>query len=120
MNDFGSILEIRLPEHRPRAHEQEGLRPCMLVLDPSKLQKVPFPQLWVAPITSTMLPEGENRIRLEDGDGGLALGGTLLLDQMRAVDLSRLRSRHGQLSGAKLERVKNAVKALFDKALEGV
>jgi mRNA interferase MazF len=120
VNDFGSILEIRLPEHRPRGHEQEGLRPCMLVVDPSKLQKVPFPQLWIIPITSTVLPEGANRIRLEDGDGGLALGGTLLVDQMRAIDLSRLRKRHGQLSGAKLEEIKNAVQALFDLSLEGV
>jgi mRNA-degrading endonuclease toxin of MazEF toxin-antitoxin module len=118
MSDFGTIIEMRLPEHRPRAHEQEGLRPCVFVFDPSTMQKVTFPQLWVIPITSTYLPEGATRLRLEDGDGGLAKGGTALLDQMRAVDLSRLRQRHGKLSGDRLEKLREAVKAMFDKALE--
>lgn len=119
MSDFGRLLEIRFPEHRPRAHEQEGLRPCVLVLDVARLQRLAFPQLWVIPITSNYLPEGATRIKLEDGDGGLAKGGTLLLDQMRCIDISRLRGTHGQLSGEKLEQVKAAVSKMFDAALEG-
>ena len=117
MSEFGLILEVRFPEHKPRAHEQEGLSPCLLILDTGRLQSVAFPQLWVAPITSTHLESGATRVQLNNGDGDLELGGTLMLDQMRAIDVSRMRGQFGRIQGTKLEEIRSALVDIFQLIL---
>jgi mRNA interferase MazF len=112
------ILDIDIPRHDPQGHEQEGRRPCLLILDFGSLQRLTFPKVLIAPITKRPMKKAALHVPLKAGDGGLKLGGTLLLDQIRVVDASRIHGQYGKLEGDALERSRAALKNIFDKALE--
>ena len=52
MNAFGQVIRVQFPLRRPQGHEQEGLRPALIVSDPTNQQALESPMLIVAPITS--------------------------------------------------------------------
>lgn len=118
MNLFGLVLEISLPERRPSGHEQSGLRPCSIVADSGQHQRLNFPQYLVCPITSTMLETGLMRIRIEAGTADLRLPGTILIDQLQAVDVGRVTGAFGRLTPIELEPVRLGLRALLGEALD--
>lgn len=48
----GDIVSADFPEHNPQGHEQEGLRPAVVVGVPHGLGTSRFPTLLLAPLTS--------------------------------------------------------------------
>jgi mRNA-degrading endonuclease toxin of MazEF toxin-antitoxin module len=115
---FGQLVSFRLSERVPTGHEQTGLRPCLLIADLGQHQRLNYPMLLVAPITSTMLQPGLLRIRLEAGWGGLEQAGTILLDQLTSVDVSRLRGSFGSLTEEQLVPVRTGLTSIFQTILE--
>lgn len=114
-NIFGLVLEIRLPERRPSGHEQTGLRPCLVIADAGLHQHLNFPQYIICPITSTLLEAGLMRVILPEGSAGLRLPGTILLDQLQAVDVGRVVGFYGRLEELQLEPVRLGLRALFQE-----
>ena len=110
---FGLVLEIRLPERRPSGHEQTGLRPCLVIADSGFHQRLNFPQYIICPITSTILESGLMRVHLEAGTAGLKLSGTILIDQLQAVDVGRVVGAYGRLTAVELEPVRSGLQALL-------
>jgi mRNA interferase MazF len=49
-------------------------------------------------------------VRLDAGDGGLAQASKVLLDQIRAVDKSRIGNRVGMLTSARMEEIDRAIR----------
>ncbi len=118
MSIFGQIIQAVFPERKPAGHEQHGIRPALVISDPSTKQKLESPMLIVAPITTKDKKAGAVRVKLEAGEGGVPDTSTILCDQITALDVSRIRNYYGRLEGAKLEEAKNAVKTALADLLE--
>jgi len=79
-HNTGQILNVYLPSRIPQGHEQEGMRPCVLLANPSEVQLLRFPVLIIAPMTTQSLDPLPLYPRLEKGTGGLPMDSTVLLD----------------------------------------
>ena len=115
---FGQVLEIRLPQRKPVGHEQTGIRPCLIIGDPGIHQKTNFPQYVICPITSTILEPGLMRVAIHEGMAGLTRPGTLLLDQIQAVDVGRITGAYGRFTALELEPVRAGLRTLFSEIIE--
>ena len=78
----GLILWIRLPERVPPGHEQRGLRPCVLIKDPSSIHPIRFSVILIAPLTSKLIPEQLLYPRLKAGVANLPVENSVLLYQL--------------------------------------
>ncbi len=91
------------PEHAPGGHEQEGLRPAVVVGLPTQVGRPRFPVLLLAPLTTFRKQDWVSAAPnlypvLPSGTAGLPSQSVVLLDQTRALDVARLRRWLGQLS----------------------
>ena len=118
MNAFGQVIRVQFPLRRPQGHEQEGLRPALIVSDPTNQQALESPMLIVAPITSQTKKAGVLRVLLGVGDGGLTEESTILCEQLTSIDVSRIRGYYGRLDGVKLEEARTAIQAALADLLE--
>ncbi len=114
---LGDVLLISLPAHAPEGREQVGVRPAVVVGLPESLGVPRFPLCIVAPLTTR---EGEWSRRAPDlfprlgaGSGGLTKDSTVLLDQVRSVDPSRVRGYLGSLSGRDFDPIQSGVRRIF-------
>lgn len=114
---LGDVLLISLPAHSPEGREQVGVRPAIVVGLPESLGVPRFPLCIVAPLT-TRKGEWIRRApelypRLGAGSGGLTRDSTVLLDQVRSVDLSRVRGYLGSLPGRDFVLIQSGVRRMF-------
>ena|SRR5438034_6951250 len=114
---FGDILLIALPSHTPRAHEQEGSRPGVVVGLPERAGEPRYPTVFVVPLTtqegawSRKAPLLYPRLRA--GAGGLPRPSIVLLDQLRSVDVQRVSRYLGSLTGEELKPIQDGLKQIF-------
>ncbi len=109
----GSIVFADLGAHEPGGHEQEGARPCLVVGNPALVHSPRFRVVLVSPMTKAELPACTLYPRLAAGDGGLARGGTVLLDQTRAIDLRGVMFLIGSLEEDAYRPVAEGLRAIF-------
>ena len=83
----GSVVLVRLDPIE--GHEQAGVRPAVVVSDPSRASKARFPLIAVVPVTRTAVP-GPWSIRVAAGTGGLRADSSVLVDQVRSIDVGRI------------------------------
>jgi mRNA interferase MazF len=103
----GDVYLAAFPEHDPRGHEQEGIRPTLILAVPRRPR---FPVLLAAPMTtdhgqSWARAAPETYVRLAKGTGGLPADSILLLDQTRSLDAARVRRFLGSLDKKALDAV---------------
>lgn len=103
----GEIYLAEFPEHDPRGHEQQGIRPAMVLAIP---QRARFPVLWMIPITSDrgqpwVKSSNHLYLRLPKGAGWLPADSILLLDQLRSLDAKRVKRFVGVVSDAQFKKV---------------
>jgi mRNA interferase MazF len=118
----GTIVIVALPSLRPPGHEQERTRPCVVIANPDDMGRTRFPVLYVAPMTttfgnwanlqSTLYPT------LKNGMGGVNANSVVLLDQIRIIDVSRIRASTGVLSDTELQPIRAGMRAVFAEMLE--
>lgn len=99
----GDVVTAAIPERVPSGHEQEGVRPAVVVGLPDRLGPGRFPVVVVVPFTSYraqawVAASPERYPRFAAGVAGLRSPSVALLDQVLALDLRRLQKRRGQLS----------------------
>ena len=85
-------------------HEQQGLRPCVVVSSPAVASNQRYPLLGVIPVTGTP-GEGALYPALEPGDSGLRNPSWALIDQVRAIDKRRVRKIFGRLPAKELATI---------------
>lgn len=78
-------------------HEQRGVRPCVVVSDPSIVTDQRYPLVCVVPVTGTP-GEGLLYPALTPGRSGLAKKCYALIDHLRSVDKRRVRRLFGKLA----------------------
>ncbi|KLU63442.1 mRNA interferase endoA [Peptococcaceae bacterium CEB3] len=88
----GDVVLISLPPHEPKGHEQEGLRPAIIIAIPNG--HVRYPVAIVVPVTSqTGNWTNQNPklyIQIPQGTRGLPKLSVALIDQVRAIDVMRV------------------------------
>ncbi len=85
-------------------HEQQGLRPCIAVSDPSVNADQRFPLIAVVPVTSTA-GTGALYPALSPGASGLTRTSCALVDHVRSIDKRRIRRTFGQVSTSELASI---------------
>jgi mRNA interferase MazF len=88
----GDVVLINLPSHNPKGHEQEGIRPAVIVGVPSG--DVRYPVAIVVPLTTQFggwVRKNPNLYpTIQSGTAGLPQKSVALCDQIRAVDTHRV------------------------------
>lgn len=90
----GSVVLVELDP--AIGHEQQGLRPCIVVSDPDVIGDQRFPLVCVVPVTGTA-GEGLLYPPLAPGKSGLAKRSFALIDHLRSLDKRRIRRVFGVL-----------------------
>lgn len=115
------VLTVQLPEHVPPGHEQNGYRPAIVVGLPERLGTPRFPNVIVVPLTSEKGREWSGRAAdlyptVRAGRGGLTRDSVVLIDQIRAIDLSRVVRYIGTLSSDDFRPIKTGLAKLLELA----
>jgi mRNA interferase MazF len=90
-------------------HEQQGIRPCVVVTDPEVLQDQRFPMLCVVPITRTP-GEGALYPALSPGQSGLRVQSYALVDQVRSVDKRRVTRVFGRITQDEMRMIEEGLR----------
>lgn len=93
-------------------HEQQGVRPCVIVTDPEVTEDQRFPMVCVVPITKTR-GEGALYPSLAPGTSGLRANSYALVDQIRAVDKRRITRIFGSVGGEELIAIDEGLRLLL-------
>jgi len=114
----GWILRVNLEKRVPSGHEQEGVRPVVVIGVPAKIGKPRYPMLIIVPLTTdrnAKWSEGSPLLypRIPAGSGGIQNDSLALLDQIRAVDVSRVVAKAGELSDVALKPILNGLKHML-------
>lgn len=115
---FGQVIQVAFPNRSPKGHEQTGIRPALVIADPTNQQKLESPMLIVAPMSTQKKTSGALRVQLLAGDAGIPQDSIIMCEQLTSIDVSRIRRAYGRLEGAKLEEAKSAVKTALADLLE--
>lgn len=115
---FGDVINVRLPNHSPQGHEQEGFRPAIVVGLPGNFTQPRFPLIFIVPVTSDhsqswILAAPELYLRLPAGSGGLRSASVVLMDQLRSLDIDRIVNFKGSLSKDEVARLQQIIKQIF-------
>jgi mRNA interferase MazF len=97
--DRGAVVLVELDLTVGR--EQQGVRPCVAVSDPSVNAAQRFPLIAVVPVTGTA-GVGALYPALSPGTSGLTKTSYALIDHLRSIDKRRIRRVYGQLSSSEL------------------
>lgn len=111
----GDVVLINLPSHHPRGHEQEGVRPAIVVAVPRGHLR--YPVVIVVPVTS----QSGNWARqnpslyqqLPRGTAGFPKTSIALIDQIRAVDVGRIQSYLGTIDARLYQKIRHSLVELF-------
>lgn len=119
--ELGAVLLVNFPFHTPQGHEQEGLRPAILVGLPATAGPPRYPVLFMTPLTTyrqqNWAAQAPNLYPvLSAKTGGLTVDSVALIDQTRALDATRARALLGQLSPQNYVPIVHALRLTFGLA----
>lgn len=113
----GDVVLVSLPIHQPRGHEQEGVRPVIIVAVPHGYLR--YPVAIVVPVTSqTGIWASQNStlyLQIPQGTGGLPKKSVILIDQVRSIDVNRITSYIGTLEEQLLQNIRQSLVELLTK-----
>ncbi|HET7480772.1 MAG TPA: type II toxin-antitoxin system PemK/MazF family toxin [Rubrobacteraceae bacterium] len=101
--EIGDVVSALFPLHRPGGREQEGYRPAVVVGLPEFAGTPRFGALIFTPMTTDRGQAWARRSpelypRYPEGTANLKSPSVCLLDQVRALDVGRVRDYRGTLS----------------------
>lgn len=115
--EVGSVLLVALPAQEPGGREQQGLRPAVVVGVPEAAGTPRFPVSIVVPLTTRDGSWAERSTelypKLRAGSGGLQRDSVALLDQVRSLDVSRVRGYLGSLKKEELDPMRAGLQRIF-------
>ena len=108
--DRGTVIVVELDP--TIGHEQQGVRPCIIVSDPDVTSDQCFPLLCVVPITGTA-GDGLLYPALAPGKSGLAKQSYALIDHLLAIDNRRVRRVFGEIATGEMAAVNDGLAAFL-------
>jgi mRNA interferase MazF len=98
----GAIVVVELDP--TLGHEQQGVRPCIVVSDPDVIGDRRFPLVCVVPVTGTP-GDGLLYPPIAPGPSGLSKRSFALIDHLRSIDKRRIRRVFGELAREEMAAV---------------
>ena len=116
--EIGDVVSALFPLHQPGGREQEGYRPAVVVGLPELAGTPRFGVLIVAPMTTDRGQEWAKRSpelypRYPAGTANLRSASVCLLDQVRSLDVARVRGYRGTLSGEEYAPIRNGLEKVI-------
>lgn len=116
---IGYVVTAKFPSQNPSGREQEGYRPAIVVGLPSRLGKLRFPLVFVVPMTTDRGQEWADinpnlYVRFLAGVAGLKSPSIALLDQARAIDVSRIAAYRGSLASQEYAAIAEALQKIIE------
>ena len=90
-------------------HEQQGMRPCVILSDPVVTSDQRYPLVCVVPLSGTP-GRGALYPAVSPGSSGLRKPSWALCDQLRSVDKRRIRRLVGMLTAEEVRSVEDGVR----------
>jgi mRNA interferase MazF len=120
----GDVVTFKFPSQVPRGREQEGFRPAIVVGLPSRLGKLRFPLIFVVPMTTDRGQDWVRNspnlyVRFAAGVAGLKSLSIALLDQVRAIDVSRVVFYRGSLTSQQYAAMAQALRQMIESPCSG-
>ncbi|MCA6519562.1 MAG: type II toxin-antitoxin system PemK/MazF family toxin [Pseudanabaena sp. M110S1SP2A07QC] len=118
---IGDVITAKFPTQNPSGREQEGYSPAIVVGIPSRLGKLRFPLVLVIPMTTDRGQEWADinpnlYVRFSAGVANLKSPSIALLDQVRAIDVSRIVAYRGSLTPQQYEAIAESLQKIIDPA----
>ena len=107
--------EIWIADLNPQIGTEPGKTRPVLVIQTNLLNKIPHPSTIICPITTKVEKETDIlRVHLKKGMGNLNENCDIMIDQIRAIDNSRLVKKIGDLPADLTEQVKENIIITLD------
>jgi mRNA interferase MazF len=109
----GDIILVELPQADTSGHEQEGVRPALVVHDDATNNQLSV--VMIVPMTSNLkLQNFAHTILIQPSQqNGLSMPSVLLVFQLRAIDKRRIKKTLGSLEAKFMEQVNAEMKKLL-------
>ncbi len=108
-------FEIWIADLNPKIGTELGKTRPVLVVQTNLLNKIPHPSTIICPITTNVRKESEIlRVHLKKGTSNLNQDSDIMLDQLRAIDNTRLNRKVGILPNNIIEMVKDNLQIILD------
>jgi len=112
----GDVVLVSLPQSVPPMHEQQGIRPAIVVgIPPGETR---YLLVVIAPLTTRMGQwVRQNPViypKLPAGTGGLTQDSVVLLDQIRAIDAQRIVKYIGSLASKEYAPIAAGINQLLN------
>ena len=107
--------EIWIADLNPQIGTEPGKTRPVLVIQTDLLNKIPHPSTLICPLTTNVKKDAEIlRVHLKKGTANLHQDCDIMLDQIRAIDNSRLLNKVGQLHQNLIDLVKENIVIVLD------
>jgi len=107
--------EIWIADLNPQIGTEPGKTRPVLVIQTNLLNKIPHPSTIICPITTRVEKDAEIlRVHLLKGMAGLNENCDIMIDQMRAIDNTRLVKKIGVLPSELIDMVKESLIITLD------
>ena len=116
---IGDVVTAKFPSQNPSGREQEGYRPAIVVGIPNRLGKLRFPLVFVVPMTTDRGQKWADinpnlYVRFSAGIAGLKSPSIALLDQVRAIDVSRIVAYRGSLTPQQYAAIAESLQKIME------
>jgi mRNA interferase MazF len=107
--------EIWIADLNPQTGTEPGKTRPVLVLQTNLLNKIPHPSTIICPITTNVEKDADIlRVHLKKGMANLNENCDIMIDQIRAIDNTRLIKKIGDLPSALIDKVKENIMITLD------
>jgi mRNA interferase MazF len=108
-------FEIWVADLNPQIGTEPGKTRPVLVLQTNLLNKIPHPSTIICPITTNVKKESEIlRVHIKKGVANMNENCDIMIDQLRAIDNSRLMKKVGDLPANLAELVRENIKLILE------
>lgn len=109
----GDIILVELPQADTSGHEQEGMRPALVVHDDITSDQLSV--VMIVPMTSNLRAQSFSHTILvqPSPQNGLSVPSVLLIFQLRAIDKKRIKKILGTIEASIMEQVSVEMKKLL-------
>ena len=108
-------FEIWIADLNPQIGTEPGKTRPVLILQTNLLNKIPHPSTIICPITTHVEKEADIlRVHLKKGMANLNENCDIMIDQIRAIDNTRLTKKIGDLPSSLIDKVKENILITLD------
>lgn len=108
-------FEIWVADLNPQIGTEPGKTRPVLVVQTNLLNKIPHPSTIICPITTNVKKESEIlRVHIKKGVANMHENCDIMIDQLRAIDNSRLMKKVGDLPANLAEMVRENIKLILE------